>query len=351
MSLIRKLKFHPFFIKLFNWEYWSFNVLYAPLYPYWFWLCLRARAFFYINAANPGIRNGGFLMESKKEIYDILPEGTYPTTLFFPAGTNAEIVWKAIKNQRLDFPLIGKPDIGMRGMSVQKLESEAEIKNYVEQADFDFLIQVYIPFEEEVGIFYYRIPGEKKGKITGIVGKEFLTVTGDGISTIDQLLQLDPRYILQLPVLRRTMKEELSIVLQKEEQKILVPYGNHARGAKFMDLSYLADESLNQVIDELAKKIEGFYYGRMDIRYESIELLREGKNFMIVELNGSGSEPTHIYDPKHSVFFAWREISRHWYLMCKISMINHAKGIPYMTKAEGLAMLKANAALVKKISK
>ena len=90
MSLIRKLKFHPFFIKLFNWEYWSFNVLYAPLYPYWFWLCLKARALFYINAANPGIRNGGFLMESKKEIYDILPEGTYPTTLFFPAGTNAE---------------------------------------------------------------------------------------------------------------------------------------------------------------------------------------------------------------------------------------------------------------------
>ena len=104
------------------------------------------------------------------------------------------------------------------------------------------------------------------------------------------------------------------------------------------------------MIDQLAKKIEGFYYGRMDIRYESIELLREGKNFMIVELNGSGSEPTHMYDPKHSVFFAWREISRHWYLMCKISMINHAKGIPYMTRAEGLAMLKANAALVKKIS-
>ena len=205
MSLIRKLKFHPFFIKLFNWEYWSFNVLYAPLYPYWFWLCLKARALFYINAANPGIRNGGFLMESKKEIYDILPEGTYPTTLFFPAGTNAETVLKTITNERLDFPLIGKPDIGMRGMSVQKLETVLEVKDYVEQANFDFLIQAYIHFEEEVGIFYYRIPGEEKGKITGIVGKEFLTVTGDGVSTIDQLLQLDPRYILQLPVLRRTM--------------------------------------------------------------------------------------------------------------------------------------------------
>jgi len=350
MSFIQKLKFHPFFIKLLNWEYWSFNVLYAPLYPYWFWLCLKARAFFYINAANPSIRNGGFLMESKKEIYDILPEGSYPTTLFFPASTDAETVLNAIQTEQLNYPLIGKPDIGMRGMSVQKLESDAEVKTYIQQADFDFLIQGYIPFEEEVGIFYYRIPGEEVGRISGIVGKEFLSVTGDGTSTIDQLLQQNPRYVLQLPVLRKTIADELSVVLKNDEQKILVPYGNHARGAKFIDLTYLADESLNQVIDELAKKIDGFYYGRMDIRYETIELLREGKNFMIVELNGSGSEPTHIYDPKHSVFFAWREITRHWRIMCKISMINHTKGVPYMTRTEGLAMLKANAALVKKIS-
>jgi hypothetical protein len=350
MSFIQKLKFHPFFIKLFNWEYWSFNVLYAPLYPYWFWLCLKARAFFYINAANPGIRNGGFLMESKKEIYDILPQGAYPTTLFFPAGTDAEVVLNAIQTVQLSYPLIGKPDIGMRGMSVQKLDSDTEVKTYVQQADFDFLVQAYIPFEEEVGIFYYRIPGEETGRITGIVGKEFLSVTGDGTSTIDQLLQQNPRYVLQLPVLRKTMTEELSVVLKKDEQRILVPYGNHARGAKFIDLTYLADESLNKVMDELAKKIDGFYYGRMDIRYATIELLRQGKNFMIVELNGSGSEPTHMYDPKHSVFFAWREIARHWHIMCKISMINHKKGVPYMTRAEGLAMLRANAALVKKIS-
>ncbi len=350
MSLIGKLKYHPFFIRLLNWEYWSFNVLYAPLYPYWFWLCFKARAFFYINAANPGIRNGGFLMESKKEIYDILPFGSYPATLFFAAGTNIETVIDKIQKENVSFPLIGKPDIGMRGMSVKKLQSEEDIKAYVQQADFDFLIQSYIPFEEEVGIFYYRIPGEEKGRITGIVGKEFLSVTGDGVSTIDQLLQLDPRYILQLPVLRKTMREELTIVLNKGEQRVLVPYGNHARGAKFIDLTHLADEQLNAVIDTLAKQIEGFYYGRMDIRYESVELLREGRNFMIVELNGSGSEPTHMYDPKHSVFYAWREITRHWKVMCKISMLNHAKGVPYMTRAEGLAMLKANKAMVKKIS-
>ncbi len=36
-------------IKLFNWEYWSFNVVYAPIFIYWLWLGLRARSFFFLQ--------------------------------------------------------------------------------------------------------------------------------------------------------------------------------------------------------------------------------------------------------------------------------------------------------------
>jgi hypothetical protein len=36
--------------------------------------------------------------------------------------------------------------------------------------------------------------------------------------------------------------------------------------------------------------------------------------------------------------------------MCKISRINHKNGIPYMSRKEGLAMLKANSKLVEAIS-
>lgn len=350
MSFLKKFSHHPLVIKIFNWEYWPFAVLYAPLYPYWFWLCLKARAFFYINAANPTIRNGGFLMESKKEIYDLLPEGTYPATLFFKAGTDPLAILQQMKVNNIQYPAIGKPDIGMRGMSVQKLENDQDLLLYAQKSKVDFLVQAYIPFEDELGIFYYRIPGEEKGQISGIVGKELLGVTGDGKSTVEELLQQNQRFILQLPVLRKSMPDELLLVLAKGERKLLVPYGNHARGAKFIDVTYLADERLNYVIDRLAKQIDGFYYGRMDIRYNNIEELRQGKNFSIIELNGSGSEPTHIYDPRHSVFFAWKEITRHWAIMYRISKINHRNGVPYMTRKEGLAMLKANNQLIENIS-
>jgi hypothetical protein len=41
---------------------------------------------------------------------------------------------------------------------------------------------------------------------------------------------------------------------------------------------------------------------------------RKWKNFFVVELNGAASEPTHIYDPKHSLFFRMEGISATYYV-------------------------------------
>lgn len=347
---MKKILSRPFFIRLLYWEYWSFNMLYGPIYLYWFWLSIRARSFFFFNAANPGIRNGGFLLESKKEIYDLIPAKYYPRTLFFHARTPEESVIEAVATEKLLFPLIAKPDIGMRGLAVKKLENTAELVAYARQSQVDFLVQEFIPYENEIGIFYYRYPNRQKGKISGIVGKEFLTVRGDGVSTLEELLQQDRRFILQLKKLRAELGEALQQVLPAGEEHLMVPYGNHSRGAKFLDFSNLADAELTDMIDGISKEIPGFYFGRMDIRYHTWEDLKQGKHFSIIELNGAGSEPTHIYDPGHSVFFAWKEIIRHWNILAKISILNHHKAkIPYMLTSEGLAMFRENAAYVKLI--
>jgi hypothetical protein len=71
--------------------------------------------------------------------------------------------------------------------------------------------------------------------------------------------------------------------------------------------------------------------------------LSEGKDFSIIELNGAGSEPTHIYDPAHSIFFAWKEIIRHWNILYKISRLNHNfHKLPYMKFGPGIQMLREN---------
>jgi hypothetical protein len=350
MKINKRLLQRPIFIRLLHWEYWNFHVVYAPIYIYWIWLCIKSRSLFFFNTANPSIKNGGFLMESKKAIYDLVPEEYYPATLFFNAGTSIEEITMQLQGSQLKFPLIGKPDMGMRGMSVQKLESIAEVEAYSKASRVDFLLQTYVDFKNEVGIFYYRYPTDRNGQVSGIVSKEFLIVVGDGVSTIDALLRKDNRFILQIPVLQKTYGDKLKIVLQNNEEYLLVPYGNHCRGAKFIDASNLIDEQLTHVIDRVCKQVKGFYFGRLDIRYNTWEELRAGK-FSIIELNGAGSEPAHIYDPKHSIFFAWREIVRHLDILYKISRMNHQfKKMPYMELRKGLAMFNENASYTRMIT-
>ena len=349
--LPRFFKLKVFLIRLFNWEYWSFNTLYAPILFYWFWLGFKSRSLFFFNAANPLIENGGFAMESKWLIYELMQKKNTPFTLFFKTGTDIEDIKRSIKKENLLYPMIAKPDIGGRGIQVKKVHHESELTDYIKQIKVDFLLQEYIPYQNEAGIFYYRIPGEEKGHISGIVGKELLAVIGDGHSTVEELMIKEPRHLLQLPVLKTTHPELLKEVLPPGKKEVIVPYGNHARGAKFIDLSHLTTEELTQTIDKVCHQIPEFYFGRMDVMYNTWEELTEGKNFFIVELNGAGSEPTHIYDPKHSLFFAWNEIIRHWTLLNKISGMNKRnKRLKYMTYREGMDMLKNNTEYLKLVS-
>ena len=280
--------------------------------------------------------NGGFMMDSKAEIYDLIPQKYYPKTELIREGTNFETVLKTIEKSQIKFPLIAKPDMGLRGSAVKKINDENDLKNYADKANFDYLVQDLIPFPNEIGVFYVRYPNQPTGKITGIVAKEFVIVTGNGQSTIEQLIKANPRYELQLENLQKEYGNTLNEVLPKDQKMNLVPYGNHARGAKFIDASDWISAEMTNVLNEICLQIPGFYFGRLDIMYNTLSEFERGKNFSIVELNGAGSEPTHIYDPKHSLFFAWKELLRHIFYMYQISKINHKNGVSYLTHKQGL---------------
>jgi hypothetical protein len=282
------------------------------------------------------MKNGGFMAESKKEIYDIMPPQHYPKTELIGEKINFETVIQLLEASQIQFPFIAKPDIGLRGSAVKKIHSLEELNAYHNKANFDYLIQDLIPYEKEVGIFYVRFPNEKRGRITGIVGKEYLIVEGDGISTMTELIKANPRFELQLNALQREYGAQLNEILPAGEKRNLVPYGNHARGAKFIDVSTKNSHLLTDVINDLCLQIPEFYFGRLDVMYDNWFDLEKGKNFSIVEVNGAASEPTHIYDPKHSLFFAWNELARHITYMYQISVANHKRGFPYLSHKEGM---------------
>lgn len=323
-------KFKNSIHKLLNWEYWNTNVVYFPIFFYWIYLSIKARSFGFFNASNLRIKNGGFALESKKEIYNLIPKQYYPETLFFKADSTWNNLLSVLENATIDFPFIIKPDVGLQGLRVEKINSIGELKKYFKFIDYDFLIQECITYPQEIGLFYCRMPNENRGTITGIVHKEFLIVIGNGKSTIKELIEQNPRFALQLDSLQRKFGEKLNKVLLNGEALNLVPFGNHVRGSKFTDVSHWINEKLTDTFNEVCLQIPDFYFGRLDIMFESREDLEQGKNFSIIELNGAGSEPTHIYDPKHSIFFAWKEIMRHYDILYKISTFNNKKGHSYL---------------------
>jgi hypothetical protein len=290
-------------------------------------------------------------MESKRQIYNLMPDGSYPKTVYCPKGRPVVAIHRSLAERGLEFPLIAKPDIGQRGMQVSLLRDECELYVYSARSKVDFLLQEYIDYPHEAGIFYYRRPGESEGHISGIVGKELLTIKGDGHSTVEALLGENPRYVLQLPVLRAAHSHLLQQIPAASEEHLVVPYGNHSRGAKFLDWSHRLTPALEERIDALCRQVPGFYFGRLDIKFANWEELCAGRRFSVIELNGAGSEPTHIYDPRHSIFFAWKEIIRHLRLLFDISRANaQREGLAPMSTAEGLKMLRDYARHEKLIS-
>lgn len=334
-------------IKLRNWEYWPMHVVYAPMYLYWFYLSAKAKSLFFFSAANPSRKNAGFAMEKKSDTYRFLPQQNYPKTVIYKTNTQAPALKTRLEENEITFPVIAKPEMGERGTGVKLLPDLISLIAYSKSSLSDFLVQQYIDYPNEVGIFYHRMPSHKKGVITGIVGKEFLSVVGDGKSTLAALILSSDRHVLQYENLKITYVDDFDTVLALGEEKLLVPFGNHCRGAKFIDLSHQIDEQLTDVIDHLCQQIPDFYFGRLDIKFASWDKFKRAEQFAVIELNGAASEPTHMYDPKHSIFFAWKEIKKHWDILYKISKSNAAtKSIKLMSTSEGIQMLKAHQAHV-----
>jgi len=336
------------FTKLLNWEYWPTNVLYAPVGIYWLWLSFKCRSFYFMTAANPSIHTGGFVMESKNDVYALLSPALYPTTVFVEKKGTFTQVRQHVTEADIHFPCIAKPDIGMQGLGVKKISNWPELEAYHHQMPFSFLVQSYINFPCEAGVFYYRLPHEKTGKISGVVMKEFAAITGNGQDTVAQLVAQNKRYNLYYNNIAHELGHKMNTILGNGESLQLLDYGNHARGSKFVDGSHLITPALESVFNEICTQIPGFYYGRLDIKYNNWHDLEQGKNFSIIELNGSGSSPTHILDPGHSIFFAWREIVKHWRVMYQIATHNHkVHKVPYLSFAAGIKEVKASGRIKK----
>lgn len=324
-----------FWIRLRKWEYWPFGIIHFPYFLYWLWLSLRARSLVFFSASNPGIVMGGMFGESKYDVLKIIPPGLLPMSILISGSTAQTDIASEIKKAGMAYPVIAKPVYGERGWMVQRIDSEAQLKSYSSEIKMDFILQEFIDLPEEYSVFYVHYPSEPKGFVRSLVGKEMLFVEGDGKSTLRELILSKDRAKLQWKRLREKFADQLGIVLEKGKRKELGAIGNHSLGTKFIDCGNLINPMLNETFNRISSEIDGFYFGRFDLRCRSFDDLVSGK-VKIMELNGCGSEPIQIYDPDFPLARAFKVMTRHWNDLYRISVENHRHGIAYTSFREGL---------------
>lgn len=315
-----------------RWEFWPAWLFYIPVGVRYLWLALRYRGFTLPTAANPGMFSGGFVGESKiatlRDLHAANPECVAEAHLIegaTPAERLASL--RQLRDaHRLDHPFILKPDIGQRGVGVKLIRNAEQAAEYLCRTDAPILVQRYVPGPREVGLFYYRFPHEPRGRIFAITEKVFPVLTGDGQHTIEELVWRDPRArFIAEKYLRRFGGRRAEVPAAGEIVK-LVEAGNHAQGCIFQDGQRLWSEQLEQRIDDISQRLNGFFIGRYDIRFDSEEDLRAGKSFQIIELNGASSEVTSIYDARNSLGAAYRTLFRQWDLVFAIGAANRQRG-------------------------
>jgi len=321
------MKMPLFVYRIVQYEYWPSWMFYLPIMPYWIYLAIRLRSLSFFTAANPGIEMGGFFGESKSAILSKIHPDFLPRQLMVES-THVDKVLQQLTSNGLAFPIIAKPDIGERGTSVTKVTCVQELADYIESLKgARFMIQEFLDYNEEFGVFYSRLPNEKFGKITSLTSKKFLSVTGDGKLTVAALMEQSVRARFQLTRFYLEYPELMKRILPVGETVILEPIGNHCRGTEFVNANDYITPELTALFDEIAVPIEGFFYGRFDIKVRSTAELQIGKTIKIMELNGVSSEPGHIYDTRMNLVRAYYDVTRHWKRLAEIAQQNRKGGV------------------------
>lgn len=320
-------------------EFWPGYIFDIPVYIYFLYLATRARHLGFFSNVNPGMMLSGFAGYSKYEDINKFEARLLPTTILITQGQDSEYSEKKMKENNIHYPCIAKPTLGRTGRDVKKIHNPKQLKTYLKRIHEDIVIQEFINDPLEFWIFYYRIPGEEKWYITGIVEKKFMFLHGNGKNTFQELIYKHPRARYYSQQFKKEYTDKRTNTLADGEKFQLNYIGNHCRGSVFYDVSHIITPQLEKIIDDISKKVDGFYFGRYDIKAKNIEALYQWQ-FKIIELNGMGSLPTHIYDPEHSIRNAYTTLFTHRKIAYRISKENKKKGHKFVPLKEILKIVK-----------
>ena len=300
-------------------EFWPGWLFYTPVVLHWLYLGIKYRSMCLATSANPNIESGGLCGESKGAILDQVGSAQRSWIAKYARLTTGqndlERTETLMAELELDYPIVVKPDIGCHGAGVRLIGDRTTLDLVLKDfpRDIDLLVQEYIAYEGEAGAFYVRVPGAPP-RITSLTIKHAPAIEGDGHSTIKQLITADPRAGKISHLYFARLQDRLTDVLPAGQRMALVFTGNHCKGSVFQDGRDEITAALTARIDEICGSMPLFHFGRVDLRFKTIGSLRRGTDFRIIEINGVGSEATHIWDPTTALREAYKAQFEHYKL-------------------------------------
>lgn len=263
-----------------------------------------------IICANPSLPYGGLSIASKTKILErfqarrqFLHQQLIPKNMNFDQRKALAVAFLETNS----FPIIAKPDRGVVGIGVRRIDSENDLNDILSIMPSDYMLQQYCDFPLEYGIFFCKFPDEPQGTVVSLTEKIAPFVFGDGRRNVQQLVQNNPDFKYNKEALLSHARN-LDYIPQNGAWHQVVVQGSHTYGSIFKDRNDRINQALESWLNELCTADDEFYFGRFDMKVRDREALKSGSGVKIIELNGCWSEPIHIYDDRHSFLFAFKEI-------------------------------------------
>jgi membrane protein DedA with SNARE-associated domain len=129
-----------------RWEFWPAWMFYLPVLAMYVWLSVRYRGLVLPMVANPSLRNGGLIGESKIDILRALmsaaPENVADGYLLGtgPLPQRIEQFHRFCREQSIQYPLVLKPNIGQRGAGFRVISCRTEAERYLAHVEADVIL-------------------------------------------------------------------------------------------------------------------------------------------------------------------------------------------------------------------
>ncbi|MFB3106437.1 MAG: hypothetical protein ACE1ZA_16160 [Pseudomonadales bacterium] len=325
-------------------EFWHPRVFEAPYYLYLLLQCARrGLPIKFLAKANYALDHGELGLGSKYSTQMAFAQNGFLPTLLLDAPQTTSALAKTIDTfaETHGYPIILKPDIGAVGKGIMKLDERPDTSKIVGAIQGAYLLQAFTPLAFEYGVFFIR----KKGinQITGINQKHFPTIVGNGRDTIAALAAAHYRFTDHWQMFLKYLDTER--VPDEREQVRLSFIGSHTMGCKFTDDTHLATRALEKALYSICDSQPGFNFGRLDVKAESEAAFREGQ-FVVIEVNGVASLPTHMFDPRNSLRRAYEIFLGHGKHLVDIATEHRDKPMTLKSYPEIWRLAKANQSLL-----